>query len=73
MTTKTRFIAGASCKKCAQIDVIKRTYGQQNGLEVDFIECVACGFTEGRPAAELQTAAENTELNDLVKPVKFKL
>ncbi|MFT5709518.1 MAG: putative metal-binding protein (TIGR02443 family) [Halioglobus sp.] len=38
-----RFIAGAVCPRCAAMDKIVVD------LESDARECVACGFTDGRP------------------------
>lgn len=42
MASKKRFIAGATCPKCKQIDRIV-TY---NADAVEYRECVACGFTD---------------------------
>lgn len=42
---RRRFIAGAVCPRCAATDKIVVD------LDTDQRECVACGFSEGRPAA----------------------
>jgi uncharacterized metal-binding protein (TIGR02443 family) len=43
-TSRRRFIAGAVCPRCALMDRIVVD------LDTDRRECVACGFTEARPA-----------------------
>jgi len=43
--SRRRFIAGAVCPRCAEMDKIVVD------LNTDERECVACGFSEGRPAA----------------------
>lgn len=42
--SRRRFIAGAVCPRCAEMDKIVVD------LDSDERECVACGFREGRPA-----------------------
>ena len=42
-TSRRRFIAGAVCPRCAQMDKIVVN------LDTDQRECVACGFSEARP------------------------
>jgi uncharacterized metal-binding protein (TIGR02443 family) len=42
-TSRRRFIAGAVCPRCAQMDKIVVN------LDTDQRECVACGFSEPRP------------------------
>ena len=42
-TNRRRFIAGAVCPRCAQMDKIVVN------LDTDQRECVACGFSEARP------------------------
>ena len=41
---RRRFIAGAICPRCAAMDRLVVD------LETDHRECVACGFSEARPA-----------------------
>ena len=41
---RRRFIAGAVCPRCARMDKIVVD------LETDQRECIACGFSEARPA-----------------------
>lgn len=43
-TSRRRFIAGAVCPRCARLDKIVVD------LDTDQRECVACGFSESRPA-----------------------
>jgi uncharacterized metal-binding protein (TIGR02443 family) len=43
-----RFIAGAVCPKCAEMD---RTVVSADG---EVRRCIACGFSEGRPQDNLQ-------------------
>ena len=61
MNVKKRFIAGAVCPKCAQMD--KLVTFREN--EREFRECVACGFKDEmlfKPAArELETRVNVTE------------
>ena len=45
VVSQRRFIAGAVCPRCAAMDKIVVD------LETDQRECVACGFSEGRPEA----------------------
>ena len=42
-SNRRRFIAGAVCPRCAQMDKIVVN------LDTDKRECVACGFSEARP------------------------
>ncbi|MCB1699467.1 MAG: YheV family putative metal-binding protein [Pseudomonadales bacterium] len=58
-SSNRRFIAGAVCPRCAQMDKIVVD------LETDRRECVACGFTEARPGdtpAAADPAAAAAEL-----------
>ena len=47
-STRRRFIAGAVCPKCAAMDKIVVD------LDTDRRECVACGFSDARPADPVQ-------------------
>jgi uncharacterized metal-binding protein (TIGR02443 family) len=49
-TNRRRFIAGAVCPRCAQMDKIVVN------LDTDQRECVACGFSESRPGDRPDTA-----------------
>jgi len=49
--SRRRFIAGAVCPRCAQMDKIVVN------LDTDQRECVACGFSEKRPAQSPGTVA----------------
>lgn len=77
MASPKRFIAGAVCPRCAEMDKIMM-YITDDG---QFRECVACGFTDHQPdeavpagtSAELQTRV-NTRANQddhTVKQVVF--
>ena len=46
--SRRRFIAGAVCPRCAEMDKIVVD------LDTDERECVACGFREGRPVVATQ-------------------
>jgi len=48
--SRRRFIAGAVCPRCAAMDKIVVN------LDTDQRECVACGFSEERPADSPGTA-----------------
>ncbi len=58
---KKRFIAGAICPKCSELDkiVVYQKEGQ------DFRECVSCGFSDEmhfqQQAKELETRVNKTE------------
>lgn len=45
-TPSRRFIAGAVCPRCSQMDKIVVD------LETDARHCISCGFSEARPAAD---------------------
>ncbi len=67
-TPKRRFIAGAVCPKCAVMDKIVVN------LETDTRECVACGFSEERPAApapeELKTRVNRASARRVETPAQ---
>ena len=44
-SSRRRFIAGAVCPRCSQMDKIVVD------LDTDMRECVACGFSDERPPA----------------------
>lgn len=50
--SKRRFIAGAVCPRCSAMDKIVVD------LDTERRECVACGFSEERPADKLTGAGE---------------
>lgn len=60
-STKRRFVAGAVCPRCSEMD--KLVVYSEDGK--DYRECVACGYKEEmrfKPAArELQTRVNQTE------------
>ncbi|MCB1676648.1 MAG: YheV family putative metal-binding protein [Halioglobus sp.] len=51
---RRRFIAGAVCPRCGQMDRIVVD------LDTDRRECVACSFSEPRPSADSVRAAGGT-------------
>lgn len=66
---KRRFIAGAVCPRCAQMDKIVVD------LDSDQRECVACGFSERRPgdtpvAAEVQTRVSRAAARRVETPAE---
>ncbi|MDR5902687.1 MULTISPECIES: YheV family putative zinc ribbon protein [Halomonas] len=61
MATQKRFIAGAICPRCAEMDRIRSW--EQNGIR--YRECVSCDFFEQLPieeqaAPELATRIDRT-------------
>ena len=54
---RRRFIAGAVCPRCAQMDKIVVD------LDTDQRECVACGFSEKRPREAAPASELNTRVN----------
>lgn len=74
MPTPKRFIAGAVCPRCAQMDRIVM-FTDDQGRQVR--ECVACGFTdalsEEPPVPELETRVNKHRNDDdhRVKQVVF--
>ena len=54
---KRRFVAGAKCPSCNEIDVIQLF--QVNGVET--IECVSCGYTQTQAEGEVNTATRDFE------------
>ena len=46
LLNRRRFIAGVVCPRCSQMDKMVVD------LDTDHRECVACGFTEARPAGD---------------------
>ncbi|MCV6587701.1 MAG: YheV family putative metal-binding protein [Marinobacterium sp.] len=75
MTVVKRFIAGAVCPRCNQMDTL-RMYRDD---EREYRECVKCDFTDamrldGQPEAEeLETRVNRTtpELSEDVQPLLF--
>lgn len=53
-SSRRRFIAGAVCPRCAQMDKIVVD------LDTDQRECVACGFSEARPGDRPDAPAAST-------------
>lgn len=68
---KKRFIAGAICPACKQMD--KLVMYRENDTQVR--ECVECGFSENQSAIlvpdELETRVNTLESVQEVEPVKF--
>ena len=55
MATPKRFIAGAICPRCAEMDKLTM-YTDDAGEQIR--ECVACGFTDGM--SDIETPAPAT-------------
>ena len=76
MASPKRFIAGAVCPRCAEMDKIMM-FTDDNDEQIR--ECVACGFTDAMSdqpepgAAELQTRVNQRDNEDdhTVKQVVF--
>ncbi len=52
-----RFIAGAVCPRCGKMDkIVVDTQSQQR-------ECIACGFSEGRPGDNAPTTELQTRVS----------
>lgn len=64
MTTLRRFIAGAVCPRCSEMDKIV-VYRDEQGEEVR--ECVRCGFKEGIPPLPVQQELD-TRVNRSAPP-----
>ena len=54
---RRRFIAGAVCPRCSAMDKIVVD------LDSDERECVACGFSEGRPGSGLPVSEPATRVS----------
>ena len=54
---RRRFIAGAVCPRCSAMDKIVVD------LDSDARECVACGFSEGRPEPGLPVSEPATRVS----------
>tara|TARA_R110001592_G_scaffold177076_2_gene417297 strand:- start:110023 stop:110271 length:249 start_codon:yes stop_codon:yes gene_type:complete len=58
MSSPKRFIAGAVCPKCAEMDRLV-SYTNDDGM---FKECVACGFKE-KQIVQIETSELDTRVN----------
>lgn len=70
--TVKRFIAGAVCPRCAEMDKIKMF--EQDGTQVR--ECVACGFSDQQDdgpsdGTELETRVNQPRGDAKLEPVVF--
>lgn len=54
---KRRFVAGATCPECKELDTIS-LYFENN---VEKLECVACGYQESQADAKVQKASRANE------------
>lgn len=59
MASPKRFIAGAVCPRCAEMDKIVM-YTNDEG---QFRECVACGYTDKQGEPEVAAAELDTRVN----------
>lgn len=72
---KRQFLAGVACKQCGEIDktVQVEIYAP---VADEYIECVACGYTERRPTPDelprIQQANAHEALADSVQVVTFR-
>lgn len=48
---KRQFLAGVTCQQCGEIDKTVQVEVFEPAYD-EYIECVACGYTERRPAPE---------------------
>ncbi|MFK7829814.1 MAG: YheV family putative metal-binding protein [Congregibacter sp.] len=66
--SQRRFIAGAVCPRCAEMDKIVVDLG------TDHRECIACGFSEARPDApapkELKTRVSRASARRVETPAE---
>jgi len=60
MTSKKRFIAGAVCPRCGEMDKLVSYSNEQD----TFKECVACGFEE-KQAVQVELDELGTRVNHL--------
>lgn len=54
---KRRFVAGATCPKCQELDTIS-LYFENN---VEKLECVACGYNEAQTDEKVSAATRSNE------------
>ncbi len=59
MTVQKRFIAGAICPRCAEMDRIRSW--EQNGIR--YRECVSCDFFEQLPIEDESAPELSTRVN----------
>ncbi len=74
MPTKRRFIAGAVCPKCKQID---KTIVVERAKDRKTRQCISCGFDEPAPSIsfsqELPTRLTASKIDEQVQPISLKL
>jgi uncharacterized metal-binding protein (TIGR02443 family) len=62
---KRRFVAGAICPKCQELDTIS-LYFENN---VEKLECVACGYNEAQTDEKVEAVTrENESVIGIFKP-----
>lgn len=64
MYQKRRFIAGAVCPRCNEMDKLV-IYGNEEGL---FRECVSCGYKDKQAEAEAPSPELATRVNHAPEP-----
>ncbi len=65
MKTKKRFIAGATCSQCNEMDTLMLYL--ENGVEK--VECVACHHVMAKPGEDVeQQARSNEQVIGVFKP-----
>ena len=62
---KRRFVAGAVCPKCQELDTISLYY--ENNVEK--LECVSCGYHDVQPDERVEAVSrENENVIGIFKP-----
>ena len=72
---KRQFLAGVTCKQCGKLDKTVQVEIYMPTPD-EYIECVACGYTERRPKTEdlpsIQQANHSEDQVDAVQVVSFR-
>jgi uncharacterized metal-binding protein (TIGR02443 family) len=69
-SSKVRFIAGARCSACGQLDVVRMRFASDGSQ--DSIDCVACGHTDTRPTEVNVAIAEQKPVQSVVKLISIR-
>ncbi|CAM4150196.1 hypothetical protein VEZ01S_37_01650 [Vibrio ezurae NBRC 102218] len=64
MKTRKRFIAGAECPECHDMDSLR--WWEVNNIE--WVECVSCDYKQPRLPAEKQQKAKDQDMIGIFKP-----
>ncbi|MFW2177903.1 MULTISPECIES: YheV family putative metal-binding protein [unclassified Moraxella] len=68
---KRQFLAGVTCKNCGELDKTVQITLFEPILD-EYIECVACGYSERRPTKEELPLIQQVNQTDEVGVVQFK-